>query len=212
MHVTARNRPLLAGYLSLMCSPHAPRSCRRFHADHAAWVDGELPEADALAMRAHAAACGDCQALDTQVRRALLVVRNARPLTLSAGFHDALAARLAAERATRPAVAERHRLPTRRTVAALAASLVAMAWLANHRPAVGLPATEHGTVLVQGEIPPAPMPQPLVVRTAPLRNVGAVRVVSVEPGTLAAWSPAATWEAPAGASLVPVSASVLATR
>jgi hypothetical protein len=140
------------------------------------------------------------------------VARNATDVRVSRGFAASLEARLAAERGTSPRVAARHRLPTKRAIGALAASLLAMAWLADHRPAAGLPAATVARLSTPPELPP-PLPQP-VVRSSPLRNSGAVRVVSISPGTAASWSPLPgnMPEAIYAPTLVSASYTPLATR
>ena len=168
--------------------PTDPISCRRFRAHHAAWVDLELERDASIAMERHVALCEPCSRHDTGVRRALLVVRNLPDLRPSADFHATLAARLVQERATRLATVSRHRPPTLRTVTALAASLVAMAWLAEHRPAAGLPEPEIATIAMPAEIPALTLPR-AVVRSAPLRENAVVRVVSVQRSSEPEWTP-----------------------
>ncbi|MBI3789836.1 MAG: hypothetical protein HY275_03055 [Gemmatimonadetes bacterium] len=195
-----------------MTSPHA-LSCSRFRADHRAWLDLELGQAAWLAMERHAVECAACGAHDTSIRRALLVARNVRDVHVSPAFAATLESRLRAERAARPRVAERHRAPTLRTLGALAASLLAMAWVAEHRPAAGERPREVATMALPPVIPAMRMPQP-VVRSAPLRNGGGVRVVSVRAGNEPTWTPlpGGLHDAAAGASLVAVSYTPIATR
>ena len=163
-----------------------PISCRRFRAQHAAWVDLELERNASLDMERHVAGCLVCARHDTGVRRALLVARNLPELRPSADFHATLERRLVAERIAQRASACRHRPPTVRAVTALAASLIAMAWLAERRPAAGVASNVALTVDVPAEIPALPRP---VVLSAPLRNVSAVRVVSVQRTSEPQWMP-----------------------
>lgn len=188
-------------------------SCRRFRALHRAWVDVELEERAGVAMERHAALCATCSAHDTRVRRALLVMRNLPEFRPSRHFMSDFDVRLAREKSVRSVVANRHRPPTLRTMAALAASLVAMAWLAQHRPPVGLPIADRSTVMLPNEIPPVPMPTPMV-RSAPLRDGASVRVVSVRTSAEPSWTPMLPPSTPVnlGASLALASYSQMIGR
>ena len=188
-------------------------SCRRFRAQHRAWVDLELEERAGVAMERHAVMCATCSAHDTRVRRALLVMRNLPEYRPSRHFKSDFEVRLAREKSARHVVANRHRPPTMRTMAALAASLVAMAWLAQHRPPVGLPIADRSTVMMPNELPPVPMPTPMV-RSAPLREGASVRVVSVRTSAEPSWTPTLPPSTPVnlGASLVLASYSQMIGR
>jgi hypothetical protein len=75
--------------------------CSEFQAQHACFVDGALPSDDTARLADHRAQCAKCAALDTSVRRALLIARNAPGIALSDQFRDRLSARLAHERVAR---------------------------------------------------------------------------------------------------------------
>jgi hypothetical protein len=60
--------------------------CREFKSNHVGFIDDLLPAADMSEMRRHLAACDTCAALDTRIRRSLLVVRNLPQIEPSADF------------------------------------------------------------------------------------------------------------------------------
>src|ERR1043165_635032 len=60
--------------------------CREFKSNHVGFIDDLLPAADMLDMRRHLAVCRSCAALDTRIRRSLLVVRNLPQIQPSADF------------------------------------------------------------------------------------------------------------------------------
>ena len=196
-----------------MTSPD-PISCRRFRTHHAAWVDLELERRHALEMERHVTACAPCSRHDTGVRRALLVMRNLPDIRASSAFESTLEARLASERVARRVAVSRHRPPTARTVAVLAASLVAMAWLSGRRPAAGVREPVIAATSRAADIAPPPLlPRP-VVRSAPLRGNPSVRVVSVQRASELAWTPGPPVQPTAsfGPTLVSVSYAMTATR
>lgn len=194
---------------------HSAISCRRFRVQHTAWVDLEMERRDAIEMERHVESCAPCARHDTGVRRALLVVRNLPAVRVSSAFEATLETRLAGERATRRAVASRHRLPTARTVAVLAASLMAMAWLAERRPAAGVREPLMAALSHHADLgaPPLPLPRP-VVRSAPLRGDPSVRVVSVQRASELVWTPGLPMQPTASfaPTLVSVSYPMTATR
>lgn len=187
-------------------------SCRRFRALHTAWLDLELELDQAIAMERHTGDCRACSALDTGVRRALLVARNVPELRPSAGFSSSLEKRLVAEALAQRLAASRHRPPTARAVGVLAAGLLALAWLAERRPPVGLPRAEVAVIIGVPDIPAVELPQP-TVRSAPIGGPSAVRVVSVRRTTEPEWAPAA-FSGRAGATppLVAVNYSIASAR
>lgn len=152
-------------------------------------------------MERHAAACAVCGQLDTGVRRAMLVARNLPAIRLSSGFAASLDARLTAEAEAQRVARSRHRPPTARAVAVLAASLLAMAWLADRRPPVGMPVVEVALIDVPPVIAPEALPRP-TVRSAPLRETLAVQVVSVRGADELSWTPAVLANS-TGGSLTP---------
>lgn len=78
-------------------------NCRDFRHKHDAFVDDTLSGVDLNAMARHRGLCPQCARLDTRVRRALLVAHNLPTIEPSPAFHVRLQARLAEERALRPA-------------------------------------------------------------------------------------------------------------
>ena len=152
-------------------------------------------------MERHAADCASCARLDTGVRRAMLVARNLPVMRISPSFAATLEARLRAEADGRRAAQSRHRPPTARAVAVLAASLVAMAWIAERRPPVGLPVVAVSVIDVPPVVAAMELPRPSV-RSAPLRESLAVQVVSVRGAEELSWTPAVLPSSP-GTGLTP---------
>jgi hypothetical protein len=107
--------------------------CKHFTAQHAAFIDDTLPGIQMAVMREHLTTCLKCARRDTEVRRALLLLRNMPAITVSDGFERRLQARIAAE----PAIAASGRYASGWTTAswALAATLVTavggVAWWAG---------------------------------------------------------------------------------
>ena len=54
-------------------------NCREFTSIAAAWLDGELPEADAGAAREHLARCGDCSRLVEDLEQ-IRIIQKAKKL------------------------------------------------------------------------------------------------------------------------------------
>lgn len=77
--------------------------CRQFRKQHTFFIDDMLSGVATWAMRDHLGSCASCSKLDSQLRRSLLVVRQAPTLELSKDFHRRLSARLAAEKLAHPA-------------------------------------------------------------------------------------------------------------
>lgn len=154
-------------------------NCRQFRTQYAAFLDVAVDIETMQAMERHVATCDRCRRMDSEVRRGLLFARNMPEITPSAGFAARLDARLVAERiAAREEALARTRPPTLRAMGVLAASLLAMGWLAQQRS----PASESWRIAAS-EIAPMPMaewravPMPRI-RSAPLRNPAVVTVVS----------------------------------
>ncbi|MBI2797540.1 MAG: hypothetical protein HYX65_12640 [Gemmatimonadetes bacterium] len=153
--------------------------CREFRAHYAAYLDVAVDAGTMQAMERHAAMCARCSRMDSAVRRGLMLARNLPEITPSARFAARLDARLVAERiAAREEALARKRPPTLRVMGVLAASLVAMGWLAGQRA----PASESWRIATS-EIAPIPVaewrPAPaLRIRSAPLRDPAVVTVAS----------------------------------
>jgi anti-sigma factor RsiW len=80
--------------------------CKAFTTRHPAYIDDTLPGVEMSAMRDHLAECTRCARRDREVRRALMLVKNLPPITVSDGFQDRLRSRLAAESAAPVVVPE----------------------------------------------------------------------------------------------------------
>jgi hypothetical protein len=101
--------------------------CRQFRKQHAFFHDDMLSGVATWQMRDHIASCSSCARFDTQLRRSLLVARQAPTLELSRDFHRRLSAKLAAEKLARPAFREVEVRPRKRWMPAFAAALAAVA-------------------------------------------------------------------------------------
>ena len=112
-------------------------NCREFRHKHDAYVDDTLSGVEMEAMARHRRLCARCAALDTRIRRSLLLVHNLPTIEPSATFSERLQMRIAHERAlkerqlddagTMMGLMTRHRSPfSTGTFVALAAG-VAMA-------------------------------------------------------------------------------------
>lgn len=73
--------------------------CSEFRDLHCAFVDDTLAGVELVRMQRHINECDTCAALDTRVRRSLMVVHNLTPIEPSADFGRRLEARLAQCRA-----------------------------------------------------------------------------------------------------------------
>lgn len=99
--------------------------CKEFTTLHAAFIDDTLPGFQMAAMREHITACAKCSKRDTEIRRALFLLKNLPPVEVSEGFQDKLRARITAE----GPVYQSHRTASPRymTWAVAAAAIVALA-------------------------------------------------------------------------------------
>jgi hypothetical protein len=95
-------------------------NCREFKSEHVAFVDDLLSAEGMAECHRHIERCRECAALDTRIRRSLLVVRNLPQIEPSADFMLRLNAAL-----KRP-----HVEPAARTHTALASAVAAAAALA----------------------------------------------------------------------------------
>ena len=106
--------------------------CREFRNNHVGFVDDVLSSVEMDGMRRHLSTCPRCSRQDTAVRRSLMLVRNLPPIEASPEFMARLNARLEqlepASRVDR--VAPRPHLPSVGAVTALAAGVVAVAYMA----------------------------------------------------------------------------------
>lgn len=71
--------------------------CKEFSANHSAFIDDTLPGYLMTGMRDHVAACARCSRRDTEIRRALFLLKNLPPVQVSAGFEERLRDRITAE-------------------------------------------------------------------------------------------------------------------
>ena len=76
--------------------------CREFRKKHLAFIDDTLPGVDIATMEEHLVACSACARLDSDIRRALLLVRNLPSVDVSPGFTARLTERIGHERRRPP--------------------------------------------------------------------------------------------------------------
>jgi anti-sigma factor RsiW len=126
--------------------------CQTFRKKHDAFVDDTLPGVQMAAMREHLNECARCARRDAEIRRAILLVRNLQPLTVSDGFDERLKARLHQEAAVGPT--QRRTRVARQMRFATAAAIVALF------------ATAAGRQL-GSDVIAVPVLSPAVVTTAP---------------------------------------------
>jgi hypothetical protein len=143
--------------------------CREFKSKHVGFIDDLLPAADMRDMHRHLRACRDCAALDTRIRRSLLVVRNLPQIQPSADFFARLSEALkqappAAEPRFRPlAVAA---ALTGVTAALAAAVYFAMA-ISPQEPPAPLPSAPTVAATVEAPAAPIPMNEVAIAATVP---------------------------------------------
>jgi hypothetical protein len=106
--------------------------CREFKNKHVAFVDDLLPAVEMDALEQHLRVCPRCSRQDTAVRRSLLLVHNLPPIEPSPEFMSRLNERLQAmgPAARFDVVSPRPRLSSVGAFAALAAGVVAVAYMA----------------------------------------------------------------------------------
>ena len=134
--------------------------CRTFVRNHAAYIDDTLPGVEMTAMSAHIVACAACARRDSDIRRALLLLRNMPPLRTSEGFEDRLRQRLAAEVGGSARANRERRWPTFGAMAgaaAAAAAVIAMAMAFWPDAAGGRPLPRLAAVTASSP-PPAAFP------------------------------------------------------
>jgi anti-sigma factor RsiW len=106
--------------------------CRAFRENHVMFVDDVLPSVEMGEMQQHLATCARCSRHDTAIRRSLLLVRNLPPIEPSPEFMARLNARLEQVSALPrvDVIAPRPYLPSLGAYAALAAGILAVAYMA----------------------------------------------------------------------------------
>jgi hypothetical protein len=155
--------------------------CRQFRKQHSYFIDDMLSGVATWAMRDHLTTCAACSKFDTQLRRSLLIARQARTLEPSGDFQRKLSARLAAEKLARPAFREMSPPPQSRRIPLIAAAVAALAagvtGLGLIAPNVSAPAPARAEIVAgpvataePGTIksPPTPLAQEQPVHSAML--------------------------------------------
>jgi hypothetical protein len=145
--------------------------CREFRNKHVAFVDDLLPAVEMQAMQRHRATCSRCSRHDTAIRRSLLIVRNLPPIQPSPDFMVRLNQRLdqLGPAARVDLIAPRPHLPSAGALAALAAGVVAVAYMAietSHYFATEADAPAQATVASVLPAQSVPMLEPVAVPMA----------------------------------------------
>jgi len=104
--------------------------CREFLNNHVGYVDDVLSGAEMQAMDLHRQLCASCARHDTAVRRSLLVVRNLPTIRPSDDFMERLYARIREGAVVEDRQVSRAYVPAIGNIAALAAGLAAVGYLA----------------------------------------------------------------------------------
>jgi hypothetical protein len=147
--------------------------CRQFREKHVAFVDDVLPSIEMRAMYQHLAVCSRCSRHNTAIRRSLLLVRNLPPIQPSPDFVARLNERLAELGPTAQVdiVGPRPQLPSASTFAALAAGVVAVAYMAMQTSHYFAHPMDTPVVAVAPVAPPAPaLLPPIEPGPAPIAN------------------------------------------
>jgi hypothetical protein len=149
-------------------------NCREFRRKHDAYVDDTLSGVDIEGMNRHLRLCQRCAALDTRIRRSLLVARNLPTIQPSAAFSERLQMRLAQERAFMAArshdsevmtgmMARRHRSPfSTGTFVALAAGIAVAAGVSMN---VMLTGADDRVIRLAPVVASLPEPEPSPIAT-----------------------------------------------
>ena len=143
-------------------------NCREFRRKHDAYVDDTLSGVDIEAMGRHLRLCAHCAALDTRIRRSLLLAHNLPSIQPSVAFTERLQMRLAHERSlkarqhnaagTMMGLMTRHRSPiSTGTFVALAAGIALAAGLTM---SVTLAGDADSTIRLAPVVASAPEPEP----------------------------------------------------
>ena len=157
-------------------------NCREFRRKHDAYVDDTLSGVDIEGMSRHLGLCQQCAALDTRIRRSLLIARNLPTIQPSAAFSERLQMRLAQERALMAArerdsdpmlgmMTKRHRGPlSTGTFVALAAGIAVAAGVSMTVMLAGDPNRVIRLAPVVATLPepePSPFATPAMVASMP---------------------------------------------
>jgi anti-sigma factor RsiW len=146
--------------------------CRQFRNKHVAFVDDVLPAVEMRAMHQHRASCPRCSRHDTMIRRSLLLVRNLRPIEPSPDFMVRLNERIAhmGPEAHDDVFPSRPSFASAGAFAALAAGVVAVAYMAMETSHYFAPLNEAHTVAVAATVP-ALEPTPTLTNAAFVASV-----------------------------------------
>lgn len=147
--------------------------CREFRHKHVAFVDDVLPAIEMDAMERHREACACCARHDTTIRRSLLIVRNLPSIEPSPDFMARLNERLEklgpASRVD--VVAPRPHVSSLGGFAALAAGVMAVAYMAVETTQYFTPPADPGVAAVAVSIPALELEPPAIANSAFVASV-----------------------------------------
>jgi hypothetical protein len=148
--------------------------CRTFRNNHVAFVDDLLPAFQMEAMGRHLEACSACSRLDTRIRRGLMLIRNLPPIETSPDFMERLNARLAQlpPESRRDVAGARFHMPAIGTMAAFAAGVAAIAYMAMETNRYFVPPGEPAAAMTaMGTASMLPMPVAPISKAALVASV-----------------------------------------
>jgi hypothetical protein len=141
--------------------------CRAFRRNHVAFVDDVLSIAEMRAMDQHRATCAACSRQDTMVRRSLLLIRNLPPIEPSPDFMARLNQRLdQLGPAARVDVVRRPQYYSPAALTAVAAGLIAVAYMAVETTQYFSPAPTAHVAPMIASVPAALEPAPTIANSA----------------------------------------------
>jgi anti-sigma factor RsiW len=140
-------------------------NCRQFKSNHVGFIDDLLSAVDMEEMRRHLMTCEACAALDTRIRRSLLVVRNIPQIEPSADFFARLTEALKEGPAPAPRQTPYVRVAGFAAATAALAAAVYFAMAAIPEPRIA-PAAAAQTA-VAAPMAPVPMNEVAIAATVP---------------------------------------------
>ena len=141
--------------------------CREFRNKHVMFVDDLLPAVDMTAMQQHLDKCLRCSRQHTSIRRSLLVVRNLPPIEPSPDFMARLNQRLdQLGPAARVDVVRRPQYYSPAALTAVAAGLIAVAYMAVETTQYFSPAPTAHVAPMIASVPAALEPAPTIANSA----------------------------------------------
>jgi hypothetical protein len=142
-------------------------NCRQFKSNHVGFVDDLLSAVEMSEMRRHLSRCESCAALDTRIRRSLLVVRNLPQIEPSADFFVRLSEALKQPQAMEPRPRPLVAAAAFTAVTAAIAAAVYFAMLIAPRSDSAAQAAAMTTSAAATQSAPVPMSDATIAASAP---------------------------------------------